>query len=126
MCSSDLSDLIGNGKRHLVPNFQPAGTGLRRPSGDWVHSPVAQRTPAAADRPFTGRRSAKPAQENPRGARASGAGSGGAGSGGAGSGSTGPGGTSRNGSGPGGARTGSAGTGGARAGAGRGRVKSGR
>ncbi|MSQ52171.1 MAG: YgiQ family radical SAM protein [Betaproteobacteria bacterium] len=40
------SDLIGNGKRHLVPNFQPAGTGLRRQSGrnrkagDWVHSPT--------------------------------------------------------------------------------------
>ena len=50
------SDLIGNGKRHLVPNFQPAGTGLRRPSvagmrrdsaagnarkaEDWVHSPT--------------------------------------------------------------------------------------
>jgi len=26
------ADLIGNGKRHLVPNYQPAGTG-RRPSG---------------------------------------------------------------------------------------------
>ena len=28
------SDLIGNGKRHLIPSFQPAGTGLRHaPSG---------------------------------------------------------------------------------------------
>ena len=34
------SDLIGNGKKHLVPNFQPAGTGLRRHAGDWVHSPT--------------------------------------------------------------------------------------
>ncbi|KAA6184465.1 YgiQ family radical SAM protein [Thiohalocapsa marina] len=25
------ADLIGNGKRHLVPSFQPAGTGSRRP-----------------------------------------------------------------------------------------------
>ena len=24
------ADLIGNGKRHLVPSFQPAGTGNRR------------------------------------------------------------------------------------------------
>jgi len=23
------ADLIGNGKRHLIPAFQPAGTGLR-------------------------------------------------------------------------------------------------
>ena len=38
------SDLIGNGKRHLVPNFQPAGTGLRRHSGDWVHSAIGRKT----------------------------------------------------------------------------------
>ena len=35
------SDLVGNGKRHLVPSYQPAGTGLQRHTGDWVHSPTA-------------------------------------------------------------------------------------
>ena len=44
------SDLIGNGKRHLVPNFQPAGTGLRRQSSDWVHSP----TGGKSSRPLRG------------------------------------------------------------------------
>ena len=44
------SDLIGNGKRHLVPNFQPAGTGLRRHSSDWVHSP----TGGKSSRPLRG------------------------------------------------------------------------
>ena len=49
------SDLIGNGKRHLVPNFQPAGTALRRhagaglgrKAGDWVHSATGAKTARA-------------------------------------------------------------------------------
>jgi uncharacterized radical SAM protein YgiQ len=63
------SDLIGNGKRHLVPNYQPAGTGLRRDTGagtrrktaDWIHSPTGDRAPA---NPV-----AKPAGDNLTGAR---------------------------------------------------------
>ncbi|MBK1709582.1 YgiQ family radical SAM protein [Marichromatium gracile] len=55
------ADLIGNGKRHLVPSFQPAGTGgapegRRRPDGS-VARP-AQR-PAAAPQRKAGRGSVK-------------------------------------------------------------------
>ena len=37
------ADLIGNGKKHLIPSFQPAGTGLRhrppaRKADDYVHA----------------------------------------------------------------------------------------
>ncbi|NEV61090.1 DUF3362 domain-containing protein [Thiorhodococcus minor] len=44
------ADLIGNGKRHLVPSFQPAGTG-GVPEGR--RKPVkasSRRTPTAASR----------------------------------------------------------------------------
>jgi uncharacterized radical SAM protein YgiQ len=41
------ADLIGNGKRHLVPNFQPAGTGSRR---DLESPPPARRRADGASR----------------------------------------------------------------------------
>ncbi len=44
------ADLIGNGKKHLVPSFQPAGTGLRnrpagRNTGDYVHAMRSTKSP---------------------------------------------------------------------------------
>ncbi len=38
--SMGRADLIGNGKKHLVPNFQPAGTGLRHRESPERQSPV--------------------------------------------------------------------------------------
>ena len=38
------ADLIGNGKKHLIPSFQPAGTGLRHEGG----APAARRPPRSA------------------------------------------------------------------------------
>jgi uncharacterized radical SAM protein YgiQ len=51
------ADLIGNGKKHLIPTFQPAGTGLR-------HAGAAKRTGSEASpkRPAT---AAKPAASKP-------------------------------------------------------------
>ena len=47
------ADLIGNGKKHLIPSFQPVGTGLKC---------GAARFPKAAPRPFV-RAPAKPAKK---------------------------------------------------------------
>ena len=41
------ADLIGNGKKHLIPSFQPAGTGLRHKEASPTRTPrPQQRTPA--------------------------------------------------------------------------------
>jgi hypothetical protein len=49
------ADLIGNGKRHLVPSFQPAGTGLRSrltPRGERpARAAAPARRPAPRSRP---------------------------------------------------------------------------
>jgi uncharacterized radical SAM protein YgiQ len=39
--SMGRADLIGNGKRHLVPAFQPAGTGARPEGRRWTRCPSA-------------------------------------------------------------------------------------
>ena len=41
------ADLIGNGKRHLVPSFQPAGTGTRREAGATPRSGTRRGPPPA-------------------------------------------------------------------------------
>ena len=47
------ADLIGSGKKHLIPSFQPAGTGLRTRhagpnTGDYVHAMRTTKTPRAS------------------------------------------------------------------------------
>jgi radical SAM superfamily enzyme YgiQ (UPF0313 family) len=46
------SDLIGNGKKHLIPSFQPAGTGLRHEGTRSANPALRQRssTPVQAAR----------------------------------------------------------------------------
>jgi len=53
------ADLIGNGKKHLIPSFQPAGTGLRC---------AERRYPKAAPRPF-GHAPGKPIKHSGKPAR---------------------------------------------------------
>jgi uncharacterized radical SAM protein YgiQ len=45
------ADLIGNGKKHLVPSFQPRGT-ARRSEGQQLRKQQAQTSPARRGKPF--------------------------------------------------------------------------
>ncbi len=52
------ADLIGNGKKHLVPSFQPPGTGLRNrhaapATADYVHAMRSTRSPRRKGSPGT-------------------------------------------------------------------------
>jgi hypothetical protein len=40
------ADLIGNGKKHLIPSFQPAGTGSATPRAAARHPPGRSAAPA--------------------------------------------------------------------------------
>ncbi len=70
------SDLIGNGKKHLVPSWQPAGTGLKAnlktgvKNGEFARS-TGERSqkPAATSRPGVRTHSARSATGNPKTAR---------------------------------------------------------
>ena len=44
------ADLIGNGKKHLIPSFQPAGTGktLPRYAGNPLKNRASTRSPAGS------------------------------------------------------------------------------
>ncbi len=44
------ADLIGNGKKHLVPHWQPAGTGVAAEGVHRPHAPVTNRKPSPATR----------------------------------------------------------------------------
>ena len=48
------ADLIGNGKKHLVPSFQPPGTGLRHPQA--AHAKASPRVPGCLPPKRTGKR----------------------------------------------------------------------
>jgi hypothetical protein len=52
------ADLIGNGKKHLVPSFQPPGTGLRNrqaapATADYVHAMRSTKSPRRKGSPGT-------------------------------------------------------------------------
>jgi radical SAM superfamily enzyme YgiQ (UPF0313 family) len=58
-------DLIGNSKKHLIPSYQPAGTG-RQPEGTRTPRSEGKRTQPAAGKPAPGKPSAaKPAPSKP-------------------------------------------------------------
>jgi hypothetical protein len=72
------ADLIGNGKQHLIPSFQPAGTGLgykprqEAPAVAKTHAKPAPRTvaksmPGGRERKAEGRGKPAPFGEVPRG-----------------------------------------------------------
>jgi uncharacterized radical SAM protein YgiQ len=75
-------DLIGNGKHHLIPSFQPAGTGRWfEPSGAgkaegareeraYIHSPPSGRPKPAAAKPKSTQRNDRFGKDAPRGPRA--------------------------------------------------------
>ena len=44
------ADLIGNGKRHLIPSFQPAGTGEKPPKRDSIRKGAAEPRRGASER----------------------------------------------------------------------------
>jgi hypothetical protein len=54
------ADLIGNGKKHLIPSFQPAGTGLRFAAGHHPRPvagrPVGKPSPRPAQSPKPARK----------------------------------------------------------------------
>jgi uncharacterized radical SAM protein YgiQ len=64
------ADLIGNGKRHLVPAFQPAGTGgeARAPRSTGGASPATRRATPAPARPGRDSAGARPGRGKPSGA----------------------------------------------------------
>ncbi len=59
------ADLIGNGKRHLIPSYQPAGTG-NQPEGRRTASADQQRYPEPGQKPRP--QTAKPTRRRKRGA----------------------------------------------------------
>jgi hypothetical protein len=58
------ADLIGNGKQHLIPDFQPAGTGRRFESA----APATERRPPARPAPASRRpvKASAPRGKRPR------------------------------------------------------------
>ena len=53
------ADLIGNGKKHLIPSFQPPGTGLKHREAESLQKPLRKKIEMRTTKPPRAPRSTK-------------------------------------------------------------------